>query len=214
MKIKLFFWLAANDKIHTWDIFLRRGWIDSNMCFLCRCNWETVYHLFWDCPTTKTIWHNILTALNSNLLWMGTNLQDCMENWSSQVTNFPHLPVIVCWYVWNSRKKTIFHDVSVFIFAICFQIMRKIGLEKIKKPTAPRFFQPLLQLSGNLAWFDGASQHSGLQCGAGERIHLCDGSRITWTLNCGSRSNTKAELLGVWVTLFLVSHHNILDLHV
>nr|ADE76463.1 unknown [Picea sitchensis] len=84
MKLKLFIWLAANDKIHTWDILLCRGWIGPNMCFLCRCNSETVYHLFWDCPTPKTIWHIILTTLNSNLLWMGTNLQDCMENWSLQ----------------------------------------------------------------------------------------------------------------------------------
>jgi len=150
----------------------------------------------------------------SNLLWMGTNLHDCLENWSLQVSNLPRLPIIVWWYVWNSHNKAIFEDVSVSIFSICFQIMRNIKSEKIKMITAPRLFQPLLQPSGNIAWFDRASQNSGLQCGAGGRIHLCDGSRITWTLNYGLGSNTKSELLGIWGTLFLASQHNILDLHV
>jgi ribonuclease HI len=53
-----------------------------------------------------------------------------------------------------------------------------------------------------------------LHCGVGGKIILCDGSQINWTLNCGLRTNTKDELLGAWVSLYLASHHNILNLHV
>jgi hypothetical protein len=86
--------------------------------------------------------------------------------------------------------------------------------KKLKNISAPRAFPPLTQLSGNCAWFDGASQFSGLHCGAGGRLHLCDGTWITWTLNCGNGSNTKADLLDAWATLFLATRNNILDLHV
>jgi ribonuclease HI len=68
-------------------------------------------------------------------------------------------------------------------------------------------------LDGNCAWFDGASQNSGSLCGAGGYFINCDGSRITWTLNCGFGTNTKAELLGAWASIYLATRHNILDLH-
>jgi hypothetical protein len=44
-------------------------------------------------------------------------------------------------------------------------------------------------------------------------LFFCDGSRITWTLNCGFGTNTKAELLGAWASIYLATCHNILDLH-
>jgi hypothetical protein len=43
----------------------------------------------------------------------------------------------------------------------------ELKIEKKKRITAPRFIQPILQMNGNNAWFDGASQNTGLQCGAG-----------------------------------------------
>lgn len=145
---------------------------------------------------------------------MGSNLLDCLENWSLQVSNIPRLPVIVCWYVWITCNKAIFENLTVSIDATCFRILGELKSERLKKITAPRFIQPLTQLSGNYAWFDGASQNLGMHCGVGGRIHLCDGFWITWTFNCGIGSNTKTKLLGVWVTLLLASRYNILDLHV
>jgi ribonuclease HI len=58
-----------------------------------------------------------------------------------------------------------------------------------------------------VAWFDGASQQGGALCGAGGEIVLNSHSCIRWTLNCGHGSNTKAELLGAWVSLVLASRY-------
>ena len=48
--------------------------------------------------------------------------------------------------------------------------------------------------------FDGASQDEGTQCGVD--IHLDVDCYINICLNCGPRSNTRGELLGLWLALF------------
>jgi len=56
-----------------------------------------------------------------------------------------------------------------------------------------------------LVCFDGAALSNGLCCGAGGTFKSHP-SRITkWFLNCGAGSNTKAELMGLWASLFLAS---------
>jgi ribonuclease HI len=58
------------------------------------------------------------------------------------------------------------------------------------------------------ACFDGAAQVTG-RCGAGG-IFKSHHSRITkWYFSCGVGTNTKAELLGLWTTLFLASSWSI-----
>jgi ribonuclease HI len=37
---------------------------------------------------------------------------------------------------------------------------------------------------------------------------------LTWTFNCGPGTNTRAELLGAWATLFLASRLHIDSLHI
>ena len=56
-----------------------------------------------------------------------------------------------------------------------------------------------------MAFFDGAALENGECCGAGG-FFKSHATRITkWFLNCGAGSNTKAELLGLWVTLTLAT---------
>jgi ribonuclease HI len=40
-------------------------------------------------------------------------------------------------------------------------------------------------------------------------IKFTKNSFIRWTFNCGPGTNTRAELLGAWATLFLASRHHI-----
>jgi hypothetical protein len=49
-RCKLTLWLALNNKLLTWDNFLRRGWCGPNRCPLCKENQETITHLFISCP--------------------------------------------------------------------------------------------------------------------------------------------------------------------
>jgi hypothetical protein len=49
LKIKLFTWLIAENKILTWDILQRRGFLGPSYCQLCKKSMETTYHLFVEC---------------------------------------------------------------------------------------------------------------------------------------------------------------------
>jgi hypothetical protein len=80
LKIKLFIWLAANEKILTWDNLLRRGWEGPNMCSLCRKISESISHLFLDCKFTQIVWHRITLALKLETIWTGSTLHACLEN--------------------------------------------------------------------------------------------------------------------------------------
>jgi ribonuclease HI len=57
-----------------------------------------------------------------------------------------------------------------------------------------------------LAWFDGATKRYGSKCRAGGIIKALDATVYIWTLNCGSGTNTKAELMGTWETLWLADY--------
>jgi ribonuclease HI len=214
LKIKFFILLAANDKILTWDILLPRGWEGPNMCILYRINYESIPHIFIDCTFTKLVWNKLTLVLNLPNMWTGSTLHDCLENWASTYFTLPHLPDLVCWFIWLTRNRELFENTSVSLNFVCFRILGELKIEKKKRTSAPRFIQPILHMIGNNAWFDNTSQNSGLQCGVGGCILLSDGTKITWTFNYGAGSNTKAELLGVWATLLLASRHNILDLDV
>jgi ribonuclease HI len=50
-------------------------------------------------------------------------------------------------------------------------------------------------------WFDGASQQNGEHSGAGGVINIREHTFYKWTINCGAGTNTRDELLGVWVLL-------------
>jgi ribonuclease HI len=56
-----------------------------------------------------------------------------------------------------------------------------------------------------VACFDGAAKANGLCCGAGGTIKLSASLVHKWYLNCGSGTNSKAELMGAWATLFLAN---------
>jgi hypothetical protein len=56
LKIKLFTWLIAENKILTWEILQHRGFIGPSYCHLCRKSKETTYHLFVECSFALAVW--------------------------------------------------------------------------------------------------------------------------------------------------------------
>jgi ribonuclease HI len=71
---------------------------------------------------------------------------------------------------------------------------------KLKRP--PR----LHQLVG---WFHGVASGDGLNSGVGGALSLNANSHLKWTFNTGDGTNNRAELLGVWNTLFLSIKFNL-----
>jgi hypothetical protein len=58
-------------------------------------------------------------------------------------------------------------------------------------------------------WFDGEALSNGTQRSAGGLIKITKKSSYRWTFNCGPGTNTRAELLGAWATLYLASRLHI-----
>jgi hypothetical protein len=115
LKIKLFIWLAADDKILTWDNLLRRGWEGPNICFLCHLNSESITHLFLDCTFTQQVWHRLSFSLKLGSIWSGSSLQTSLEDWTKEESSYPHLPTLVCWHIWLVRNRAIFEQILLLL---------------------------------------------------------------------------------------------------
>jgi ribonuclease HI len=59
----------------------------------------------------------------------------------------------------------------------------------------------IIILGYSMAFFDGAASAGGSNFGAGGSLKCADGPYYIWNFNCGTVSNNKVELLGVWATL-------------
>jgi len=143
-----------------------------------------------------------------NLLssWRGDTVSDCFSAWHSDCSSPICLAVHVSWNLWIERNRTLFDDRSPSIQVVLFRVLASYNW---KQPTVNSFLHKEIDLSlpegFTIACFDGATLSSGACCGAGG-FFKSHSSRITkWYLNCGSGSNTKAELMGLWTTLFLAS---------
>jgi ribonuclease HI len=89
-------------------------------------------------------------------------------------------------------------------------IYKTLGFQKrlmaTQKPAPLRDIMIPQHRNTTIAWFDGAAQLDGNQCGAGGVLKSPDLTVYRWVYNCGGGTNTRAELLGVWATLMLASH--------
>jgi hypothetical protein len=81
MKIKLFFWLMAENKVLTWQILQQKGWQGLGRCYLCKEENKDTNHLFIHCDFTKSVWHRIIARRKYKHSWHGTDFEDCITNW-------------------------------------------------------------------------------------------------------------------------------------
>jgi hypothetical protein len=158
LKIKLFTWLVAENKILTWKNLQKRGWVGPGICFLCKGSRETGKHLFVNCPFTIAVWNRVKIALNLPSGWTGQTMNECYENWTKMNPSFPTLPAFLCWYIWNERNITIFEAGSPSFQKVVYKAIGAVSIHGIKaKDTLPRtvhvnlrLIEPLLGLMGQL----------------------------------------------------------------
>jgi ribonuclease HI len=207
LKYKLFAWLMLENRLLFWDKLQARGWEGPNRCPLCAQDNESSLHVFVLCSFTRTLWTAITSALKIPAHWSGNSVLSCFQFWIHNSISLPMLPLHICWHVWLTRNTTLFNDKKPSISHVSSLILTEaLKLTKPSyKPAARRTLH--IPLDRAVAWFDGASQLGGAICGAGGRIVLNSHSSILWTLNCFQGSNTKAELIGAWTSLFLASRH-------
>jgi ribonuclease HI len=211
-KLKIFTWLLIANKLNTWDILQRKGWVGPNIFQLCYNDAESVDHLFIKCPFSRQVWDRITLELNLKTNWDGSTLTTCFDYWSHREHKLMHLPSLVCWSIWLVRNKKIFENGTPSTSSATY---KTLGLYKnwndihTSKPRMQNTKQTPDLEDIPTGWFDGATQSNGTQSGAGGLIRITKKSSYRWTFNCGLGTNTRAELLGAWAMLHLASRLNI-----
>jgi ribonuclease HI len=215
LKLKLFFWLAGKEKPLTWDALRRRGWEGPGICPLCCSASEDIHHLLVYCSFTQTVWSLVLFHLSLPLSWSGTSFSHCFTRWLSLSSAPKTLPVFVCWQIWSARNRAIFYSCPPSSRAVLLKVLASFHWKQpsLKSPCAQSLRFQLIK-DYTVAFFDGAALSSGNCCGAGGIFKTHPSRTTMWFLNCGEGTNNKAELLGLWDTLFLASCWSISHLHV
>jgi hypothetical protein len=213
LKVKLFVWLALEGKILTWDTLQKRGWTGPGHCPLCKSDLESVSHLFIYCPFAISVWNLVYKELNLNRSWTGNTLSDCLKSWYLDKSVPSHIAAYIIWYIWQERNKALFEDSSPSSQAVIYKILALSPCSISPKDKPPKDILISYRKDSTLAWFDGAAKSDGSICGAGGIIKVQEATVYRWTLNCGKGTNTKAELLGAWASLWLVDYLSLPDLH-
>jgi hypothetical protein len=63
LKIKLFTWLLAADKVLSWKNLQKRGWQGPGICVLCKNHGESTKHIFLTCLFSRSVWVDLKKAL-------------------------------------------------------------------------------------------------------------------------------------------------------
>jgi hypothetical protein len=118
------------------------------------------------------------------------------------------------WYIWQERNKTLFEDTKLSVKTIFYNILA----HPLCKTTNPKYKLPKdimigVDLNMTLGWFDGVAKSDGSMCGAGGIIKVQKEAIYKWKLNCGKGTNTKAELMGAWTTLWIAEFLKLFDIH-
>jgi hypothetical protein len=214
LKIKLFVWLAVEGRILTWDSLQARGWIGPSRCVLCKNDQETIPHLFINCSFTVAVWDrvNMILKHKSKQLWIGNTVAECFKSVYEDKYSSPSLAAHLCWYIWIERNKAIFENHKPTIQAVLSKALAIHNcISGTVKDKPPKTVHVPFQTGDVFAWFDGASQNNGTIVGAGGIIKTPDSTIIKWSYNCGSGTNSRAELIVAWATLLLADHDVLLQ---
>jgi hypothetical protein len=188
----------VENKILTCENLQTRGLEGPNCCHLCFQDNENINHLFIHCSFTKSVWERFAMIHSFKNCWNGNTLNDCFKN-SVEEKFVPTLIVAhICWFIWLERNSTIFEEINPSIHSVIYKTLGFHKRQLTTQNSSPlRAIMISTQRVITTAWFDGASQLDGLKCGVGGVFKTPDLTVYRWVFNCGSGTNTRAELLGV-----------------
>jgi hypothetical protein len=108
--------------------------------------------------------------------------------------------------VWLEHNKVLFENGRPSIHSVVGKSLGGVGRHRdSQKVPVFRFTYSLTKEDFIVGWFDRATQLNRQLSGAGGVLRINDHIVYKWTFNCGTCTNTKAELLGVWATLTLAT---------
>ncbi len=114
-RTRLLMWNILENKVPTGSYLEKRAFSGPSQCVMCLEDEESTHHLFLTCPTTRTIWSQVIRTLNLNVNWQGADINTAWEQWwSIMAAEKPkNLSLLVSWYIWIKRNTIIFEDRQV-----------------------------------------------------------------------------------------------------
>lgn len=119
LRVKVFLWLAARNRILIADNFARKGWYGLSLCVLCSADVETLEHILFSCTYARTVWNRLdHGASNSQQLLLSNLSGDLATRWNRSRRSLKGRPktffdlyfAAACWELWNQRNMRIFND--------------------------------------------------------------------------------------------------------
>jgi ribonuclease HI len=175
------------------------------LCIFCKNHAESIDHLFISCVFTKKLWVLLKNSLKLKRIWSGQDITDAYYNWITDKTVPSEVAALTCWFLWIERNRGIFENKRPSVFSVMHKVM---GLFRHKSNIVPNLVKEcfILHEEGTtIAFFDGAARSDRSSCGAGGVIKISEILIYRWFFNCGGGTNSKAELLGIWASLFLAN---------
>ena len=115
-RVQFFVWTAAWNKVLTCDNLIKRGFIITSWCCMCKGSGETVDHLLIHCQVARSLWCWILRVFGLSWVFPET-VKDLLFNWwnglgkhASDIWNL--VPLCLMWIVWLERNRRSFEDTS------------------------------------------------------------------------------------------------------
>ena len=101
LKTKLFCWFLLSGKVLTWDVLVLKGREGPGICYQCKMEGESNFHIGVECSFTQSVWIIIEDNLKINNLWHGETVTSCFKNWilNVEVANIKPLAIIVLWFI-------------------------------------------------------------------------------------------------------------------
>jgi hypothetical protein len=114
-----------------------------------------------------------------------------MDEWNNKPDLSKKLPLLVCWHIWLDRNKLLFEGKTPSARVTVHKAIGALGnVSMIAKEQNLRV-NSINKINGfTMAFFDGASEAGGSNCGAGGVIKSCFSTEYRWYFNCGAREQT------------------------
>jgi hypothetical protein len=145
LKITLFFWMAMEGRLSTWDKLQSKGWIGLGICLLCNQNAEDIAHLFIHCPFVVSVWAKCAQLQNTIYIWTSNSINQCMEEWVGNKAMTKRLPALVCWHIWLELNNLLFEGKGPSTWSVAHKTLNMLwnlpnGTKMVTKSLRVNFY--------------------------------------------------------------------------
>ncbi len=118
LRIKIFLWLVARNRLPTADFLANRGWIGPSICPLCRRDVEYLDHLLFRCSYSREVWSSLFFGHQRTCRKLLGETGDLATRWrrikgtqeGSALVDINLWIAATCWELWKERNNRIFEN--------------------------------------------------------------------------------------------------------